>query len=94
MLVELSKAQDVEAGDGTTSVVVMCGALLDQASQLLKKGIHPTIVTEAFLTAALKAEEILNSMAIPVDLTNRNKLIKAAQVRSILSALQSLSLFP
>ena len=28
MLVELSKAQDIEAGDGTTSVVVICGALL------------------------------------------------------------------
>ena len=28
MLVEISKAKDIEAGDGTTSVVVMAGAFL------------------------------------------------------------------
>ena len=37
-LVELSKAQDVEAGDGTTSVVVIAGSLLDAAQNLLLKG--------------------------------------------------------
>ena len=47
MLVELSKSQDVEAGDGTTSVVVLCGSLLDACSRLLAKGMcrtppHPT----------------------------------------------------
>ena len=44
MLVELSKAQDVEAGDGTTSVVVLAGALLDASSKLLLRGIHPTTI--------------------------------------------------
>ena len=39
-LVELSKAQDVEAGDGTTSVVVLAGSLLDAASKLLAKGMY------------------------------------------------------
>ena len=34
------------AGDGTTSVVVLCGSLLDKCSGLLEKGIHPTIITE------------------------------------------------
>lgn len=37
-LVELSKAQDIEAGDGTTSVVVIAGALLDACNKLLQKG--------------------------------------------------------
>lgn len=37
-LVELSKAQDIEAGDGTTSVVVIAGALLEACSKLLQKG--------------------------------------------------------
>ena len=37
-LVELSKAQDIEAGDGTTSVVVMAGSLLNASAQLLAKG--------------------------------------------------------
>ncbi|CAF3616719.1 unnamed protein product, partial [Rotaria sp. Silwood2] len=38
MLVELSKAQDIEAGDGTTTVVVIAGSLLDAASRLVAKG--------------------------------------------------------
>jgi len=79
MLVELSKAQDVEAGDGTTSVVVLCGSMLDKCSMLLDKGVHPTIITEAFGMAAAKAEEVLLGMAIPVDLHQRDQLIKAAQ---------------
>lgn len=78
MLVELSKAQDIEAGDGTTSVVVMCGSMLDQCGGLLDKGIHPTVITEAFQMAAVKAEEVLTSVATPVDLRNREQLIKAA----------------
>merc|ERR550532_3130538 len=41
MMAELSKARDVEAGDGTTSVVVIAGALLGAAQKLLAKGIHP-----------------------------------------------------
>jgi hypothetical protein len=44
-LVEISKAQDVEAGDGTTSVVVLAGALLKAAESLLDKGIHPNIIS-------------------------------------------------
>merc|ERR1719382_2363217 len=78
MMVELSKAQDVEAGDGTTSVVVTAGALLQAAERLLAKGIHPQTITEAFLMAADKAEEILTSMSMPVDLTNREQLIQSA----------------
>ena len=46
MLVELSTAQDIEAGDGTTSVVVLCGSMLDKCAGLLEKGIHPTAITE------------------------------------------------
>lgn len=78
MLVDLSKAQDVEAGDGTTSVVVIAGALLEAAQELLSKGIHPAVISEAWLSAVKYADEILTSMAIPADLTNREALIKCA----------------
>merc|ERR1719500_507552 len=78
MLVELSKAQDIEAGDGTTSVVVMAGSLLDSADKLLQKGIHPTTVSESFQKAAVKSVEILTSMATPLDLSDRESLLKAA----------------
>merc|ERR1719262_2047758 len=78
MMVELSKAQDVEAGDGTTSVVVIAGALLQAAEKLLTKGIHPQTITEAFLQAAEQAEKILQEVAVPVDLSNRDQLIQGA----------------
>lgn len=48
MLVEISKAQDIEAGDGTTSVVVFAGAMLHACRVLLEKGIHPTTISEGF----------------------------------------------
>lgn len=78
MFVELSKAQDVEAGDGTTSVVVIAGSLLSAAQRLLEKGIHPTIISEAFQKASVKAVEILTSMSIPIDLNDKEVLIKNA----------------
>lgn len=75
MLVDLSKSQDIEAGDGTTSVCVIAGALLSACEDLLLKGIHSTNISEAFGLAASKAEEFLTEMARPVDLTNRDELI-------------------
>ena len=41
LLVELSKSQDQEIGDGTTGVTVLAGSLLEQAEGLLDRGIHP-----------------------------------------------------
>jgi hypothetical protein len=70
--------QDVVAGDGTTSVTVICGALLRKCLELLEKGVHPTVISDSFAKAAAKAEEILEGVAIPVDLGDRESLIKAA----------------
>lgn len=78
MLVELSRAQDVEAGDGTTSVVVVAGALLEAAERLLQKGIHPTAISDAFQRCSAKAVEILTAMSKPVELSDRESLIKSA----------------
>ena len=75
MLVELSKSQDIEAGDGTTSVCVIAGALLNACEQLLSKGIHPTKISESFGLAERKAEEILTQMSKPVELSDRQGLI-------------------
>merc|ERR1712167_215891 len=75
MLVELSKAQDIEAGDGTTSVVVICGALLAACEELLEKGIHPTAITEAFQQAQTQAEGLLERIATPVDFADKTQLI-------------------
>jgi T-complex protein 1 subunit delta len=77
-LVELSKAQDIEAGDGTTSVVVIAGSLLDASQKLLVKGIHPTTISESFQNAAAKACEILEGNASLLKLSDRETLLKSA----------------
>ena len=61
---QLSKAQDVEAGDGTTSVVVIAGSLLDACERLLAKGIHPAVISESFGKASSKACEILEKVIV------------------------------
>merc|ERR1719424_920767 len=58
--------------------MVIAGSLLNQAQILLEKGIHPTVISESFLLAARKSEEILKNMSMPVDLADRDELIKAA----------------
>lgn len=77
MLVQLSKSQDIEAGDGTTGICVIAGSLLNACSELLSKGIHPTMIAEAFKLSARKAQEILVSVAKPVDLADRNSVLDA-----------------
>lgn len=78
MLVDLSAAQDVEAGDGTTSVVVIAGSLLGAADKLLGKGIHPSVIAESFQRAAGAAVQVLHNMSQPVSLTDTSTLLQAA----------------
>lgn len=75
MLVQVSKSQDIEAGDGTTGVCVIAGSLLSACSGLLTKGIHATMIAESFKEAAVKAEEVLIKVAKPVDLLDRNSVL-------------------
>lgn len=78
MLVDVSHAQDVEAGDGTTTVAILTGAFLGAAERLLSKGIHPTLIAESFQRAAQRSVEILLDMSYKISLDNREQLIRAA----------------
>ena len=66
MLVEVAKAQDNEVGDGTTTAVVLAGELLSKAESLLERNVHPIVIIDGFKKASEKAQEILNSIAMPV----------------------------
>ena len=59
-------------------MVVLAGSLLEAAEKLLGKGIHPTTISESFQKAADKSVEILIGMAIPLDLNDRESLLKSA----------------
>lgn len=78
MLVELSKAQDIEAGDGTTSVVVIAGALLNSCTALLEKGIHPSQISDSYKIAGDHAAKILEEMSVKLDLSDTTSLEKIA----------------
>src|SRR6266566_1315164 len=66
MLVEVSKTQDNEVGDGTTTAVLLSGELLERAEKLLDKDVHPTVIVDGYKKAAEKAIEILDKLSFPV----------------------------
>lgn len=66
MMVEIAKTQDSEVGDGTTTVVMIAGKLLENAEKLLDKKIHPTIITKGYRLAAEKAQEILKDISLKI----------------------------
>ena len=78
MMVEVSKTQDDEVGDGTTSAVVVAGELLSKAEELLDKNLHPTIIVEGYRKAVDKALETLEKIAIPVEPTDKESLKRIA----------------
>ncbi len=78
MMVEVSKTQDNEAGDGTTTAVVLAGELLSKAEELIGKNIHPTIIIDGYKKAAEKALEVLEKIAIPAGSETEEYLKKAA----------------
>jgi len=65
MMVEVAKTQDNEAGDGTTTAVVLAGELLNKAEELIGKNVHPTIIIDGYKKASEKALELLEKIAIP-----------------------------
>ena len=79
MLVEVSKATDNEVGDGTTSAVILAGALLEKAEELIDKGVHPTVIVEGYNKAARKAVEFLGDFAEKIAPTNKEWLVKIAR---------------
>jgi thermosome len=78
MMVEISKTQDDEVGDGTTSVVVIAGELLGKAVELMDKKVHPTVIIDGYRDAQERAMEILEDIAISVDPLNKEMLAKVA----------------
>jgi len=81
LMVQLSQSQDDEIGDGTTGVVVLCGALLEQAEHLIDKGIHAIRIADGFELAAQCAIENLEKIAdeFKIDPNDTSNLVKTAK---------------
>ncbi|KAK5078898.1 T-complex protein 1 subunit epsilon [Lithohypha guttulata] len=81
LLVELSKSQDDEIGDGTTGVVVLAASLLEQAADLIDKGIHPIRIADGYDQACEVAVAHLDEISdeIPFTRENTTNLLKVAK---------------
>jgi len=79
MVIEVSRTQDEEVGDGTTTAVILVGSLMEQAESLLNKKIHPTVICRGYRLGMQKALDILQSMASKTDPYNKDVMKKIVQ---------------
>jgi thermosome len=79
MMVEVTKSVDNEVGDGTTSVAVLAGSLLEKAEDLINKNVHATVIVDGYRRAAEKAIKILREISTEIDPQNKEDLARIAR---------------
>jgi len=65
-MIELSRTQDEEVGDGTTSVLILAGEMLTNATDFFERNIHPTLICKGYMKALEDAETIMNDISMPI----------------------------
>ncbi|KAK3276883.1 T-complex protein 1 subunit eta [Cymbomonas tetramitiformis] len=66
-LVNISKSQDSEVGDGTTTVTVLAGEFLRESKQFVEEGVHPRLIIRAFRQAGLLAVQRVKELSISLE---------------------------
>ncbi|KAF2832510.1 T-complex protein 1 subunit gamma [Ophiobolus disseminans] len=75
-MIELSRTQDEEVGDGTTTVIILAGEILAQALPQLERNIHPVVIIQAFKKALADALQIIDEIAVEVDVNDDVEMYK------------------
>lgn len=76
-MIEISRTQDEEVGDGTTSVIILAGEMMSVAEPFLEQNMHPTVIIKAYRQAMDDLIDILRDMvSVPVDIDNRDEMLK------------------
>jgi len=75
-MIELSRAQDEEVGDGTTSVIILAGEVLAAVETFLDKDIHPTVIVNAYFHALEEMTNLANELGRPINMENDADLTK------------------
>ena len=78
MMVEVAKSVDNEVGDGTTSSVILAGALLGKAEDLINKNVHPSVIVDGYDAASQRALDLLQKISVRVDVEDKEVLMKIA----------------
>ena len=84
VIIEASNAVDNAVGDGTTSVVVIAGALVEKAEDLLEMGISPALISDGYHNALKMAIRIIRRVA--KESTNYDRKIMKYLVNTCLSS--------
>ena len=79
MKVEVTKSVDNEVGDGTTSVAVLAGSLLEKAEDLINKNVHATVIVDGYRRASEKAIKILREISTGIDPQDKEGLARIAR---------------
>lgn len=74
-MIELSRTQDEECGDGTTSVIILAGEILAQSLSQLERDIHPVVIISAYNKALKEALEIIKRISIPIDVNDDEEML-------------------
>lgn len=74
-MIELSRTQDEEVGDGTTSVIIMAGEVLAKAVPFLERNIHPIVIISAFKKALEDSIKLIQQISTPIDVHNDAELL-------------------
>ena len=75
-MIELSRAQDEEVGDGTTSVIILAGEMLATVEGFLEKDIHPTTIVQAYFKALEEVLKIAEEAGVPIDIEKEEDISK------------------
>lgn len=75
-MIELSRAQDEEVGDGTTSVIILAGEMLILAEPFIQENVHPTVIVKGYNLALQEALKICDRIALNVDLKDTDMMKK------------------
>ncbi|KAI8473864.1 MAG: chaperonin complex component [Monoraphidium minutum] len=78
-MIQLSRTQDEEVGDGTTSVIILAGELLQSAEPLLERNLHPTVLVRGYTRALEDALAVARRMAFPIDTADRGQMLNVVQ---------------
>ncbi|KAJ3900455.1 chaperonin Cpn60/TCP-1 family [Lentinula edodes] len=74
-MIELSRTQDEECGDGTTSVIVLAASILASSLSQLERDIHPVVIISAYNKALREALAIIEKVAIPVNVEDEEQML-------------------
>jgi len=76
-MIELARAQDEEVGDGTTSVIILAGEMMQMARPFIEREIHPTVIVNSYYKALEDCMSLIKECAVDIDINSDEDIKKA-----------------